>query len=132
MTMVADASVVVAALVDGGRDGAWAERVLASEAIAAPHLMPAEAANILRLAARAGDISEDAAAIAYASLQALAVQLHPFDRFADRIWQLRQTVTSYDAWYVALAEELDVPLATLDGRLTRAPGPRCRFVTPAV
>ena len=30
----------------------------------------------------------------------------------------------------ALAESLDVPLATLDRRLSRASGPRCAFATP--
>ena len=130
MTLVVDASVVVAALIDGGSEGVWAERLISSDAIVAPHLMLAEAANILRLAARAGDISQDAATMAYSSLQDLAVELYPYERFANRIWELRHNVTTYDAWYVALAELLDIALATLDRRLTRAKGTRCRFVTP--
>jgi predicted nucleic acid-binding protein len=40
------------------------------------------------------------------------------------------SVTPDDAWYVALAEALDVPLATLDVRLAAASGPRCVFLTP--
>ena len=48
-----------------------------------------------------------------------------------RIWGLRSNLTSYDAWYVALAEGLDCPLATLDRTLTRAPGPKCAFIVPA-
>ena len=43
---------------------------------------------------------------------------------------LRENVTSYDAWYVALAEALDCPLVTLDRRLSRASGPTCEFITP--
>ena len=39
-------------------------------------------------------------------------------------------MTSYDSWYIALAEVLEEPLATCDLRLTRVPGPRCRFLTP--
>jgi predicted nucleic acid-binding protein len=39
-------------------------------------------------------------------------------------------VTAYDAAYVALAEELAVPLATLDRRLARAGGPTCTFLLP--
>ncbi len=38
----------------------------------------------------------------------------------------RQSLTVYDASYVALAEALDVTLLTGDGRLARATGPRCR------
>lgn len=43
---------------------------------------------------------------------------------------LRANVASYDAWYVAVAEAVDLPLATLDRRLARADGARCRFLTP--
>jgi predicted nucleic acid-binding protein len=39
-------------------------------------------------------------------------------------------MTSYDAWYVAVAEALRLPLATLDGRLSRARGVACKFLTP--
>jgi hypothetical protein len=51
-------------------------------------------------------------------------------RFAQPVWELRANVTSYDAWYVAVAEQCDLPLATLDQRLARATGPRCRFHLP--
>jgi hypothetical protein len=63
LTLVADASVVTAALVDSGRD-AWAEQILASDDRAAPHLMPWEVANILRRSVLAREISEDTAALA--------------------------------------------------------------------
>ena len=130
MTAVVDASVVVAALIDDGPVGRWAEELVASTPLASPHLMPVEVANILRRAALAGDVSDDIASLAYADLQALAVELFPYGLLADRIWELRGAVTSYDGWYVALAESLESPLATLDGRLTRAPGPRCSFIGP--
>ena len=130
MTAVVDASVVVAALVDDGPAGRWAEELLESTPLAAPHLMPVEAANILRRAALAGDVSDDIASLAHADLLAIGVELFPYDLLAERIWELRGAVTAYDGWYVALAESLDAPLATLDGRLTRAPGPRCSFLGP--
>jgi predicted nucleic acid-binding protein len=89
-----------------------------------------EATNILRRAALNGDISDDNASLAHADLLALRVDLFPFEPFAERVWQLRFSVTSYDAWYVALAESLGAPLATLDMRLSRATGPRCPFELP--
>jgi predicted nucleic acid-binding protein len=128
--MVVDASVVVAALVDGGPDGRWAEQVLTSGALAAPHLLPAEVANVVRRAAQAGRVSADAATLAHADLLALRVGLFPYDPFAGRIWELRANITCCDAWYVALAEHLGCPLATLDGRLARAAGVRCAVRLP--
>lgn len=61
----------------------------------------------------------------------LSLETFGFDPFADRIWELRHTVTGYDAWYVALAEALQLPLATLDSKLSTATGPKCAFITPA-
>lgn len=130
MTLVVDAAFVVAALVDNGPDGRWAEPVLRSDHLAAPHLMPVETANILRRTAMAGDISQDTATLAHEDLLALRIDLVPYEPFAPRVWELRANVTAYDAWYVALAEDLAAPLATLDIKLSRATGPRCAFRTP--
>jgi predicted nucleic acid-binding protein len=58
------------------------------------------------------------------------VELFDYASFARRVWDLRDNVTSYDAWYVAIAEQLEAPLATLDRRLVATPGPMCTFVTP--
>jgi predicted nucleic acid-binding protein len=130
MTRVVDASLVIAALVDSGTTGSWAEAYLETEPLAAPHLMLVEAANILRRAALAHDISADIASMAYSDLLALRIELFPYEPFADRVWNLRSNLTAYDAWYVALAESLAADLGTLDARLARATGPRCRIVTP--
>jgi predicted nucleic acid-binding protein len=130
VTLVIDGSVVVAALVDSGRDGGWAAAVIGSDELVAPHLMPFEAANILRRAALAGDITADSASLAHGDLLELRVELWPHAPLAERCWQLRDNVTTYDAAYVALAEVLDAPLVTLDQRLASAPGPRCRFIAP--
>lgn len=130
MTIVVDASVVVAALIDSGTDGTWADGLIASETLAAPHLMPSEVANVLRRRAAAGDVSADSATLAHADLVDLRVGLFPYGLVAERVWELRGAVTIYDAWYVALAERLGVPLATLDSRLRRSHGPRCEILTP--
>ncbi len=127
MTLVIDSSVVVAALVDDGPDGRWADALLDAEPLAAPHLMPVEVANILRRTALAGSVSHEVAALAHADLLQLRVELFAYPPVAARVWELRGAVTSYDGWYVAVAEALGVPLATLDRRLSGAPGPRCEF-----
>lgn len=61
-----------------------------------------------------------------------AVEFFPYQPCAGRVWELRENVTCHDGWYVAVAELLDAPLATLDGRLANSPGPRCRFLLPPV
>lgn len=130
MTLVVDASVVVAALIDAGPIGAWAEGLLSAGHLAAPHLMPAEAGNVLRRAALGGEVASVAASLAHEELTSLRVELFPYDACAARIWELRENVTVYDACYVALAELLGAPLATLDARLSRAAGPRCPVLLP--
>lgn len=130
MTVVIDASVLVAALVDDGSDGRWAESQLVGDFLAAPHLVYVEVANILRRAVRGGAISEDVAALAHSDLLALRVELFPYELVAERVWDLRGSVTAYDAWYVAIAEHLNAPLATLDQKLSRAAGPKCSFRLP--
>lgn len=130
MTLVVDASLVVAGLVDSGPVGAWAADQLESDDLAAPHLMPVEVANILRRASLAGEISSDTASLAHADLVSLRVAYFPYEPFAARVWELRQNVTSYDAWYVAVAESFNASVATIDRKLSVAPGPRCEFVTP--
>ena len=131
MTTVADSSALVASLVDYGSDGRWVEDTFADEDLACPELALAEAGNILRRMELAERISHTEATAAYAELFDLDIVLYPFTPFAERIWELRNNLTIYDAWYVALAEALDCPLVTLDRRLSRAAGPTCEIVTPS-
>jgi predicted nucleic acid-binding protein len=130
VTLVIDASLVVSALIDAGETGRWAESQLATGQLSAPHLMPVEVANILRRSAAKGEITSDVASMAHADLLDLRVELFPYAPFAPRVWELRGSVTSYDAWYVALAEFLGSSVGTLDRKLARAAGPRCGFETP--
>jgi predicted nucleic acid-binding protein len=128
--LVVDASVLVAAAVDDGPDGRWAEHLLSTEQLVSPQLALVEATNILRRLEGANRLSPVRADAARQDLLQLDLEAFPFEPFADRIWELRHNLTSYDAWYVAVAEAIAAPLATLDLRLTRAPGPRCAFQTP--
>ena len=130
MTVVADASVLVAALVDSGHEGKWAESAVAAGHLAGPELVLAEATNVLRRLERAGEVSGLEASASQRSLLQLDVELYPFAPFAERVWALRGNLTSYDAWYVALAESLACPLVTLDRRLSRTAGPRCTVRVP--
>ena len=130
MTTVADSSLIVAALTDSGYEGRWEESVIAQESLASPELVMVESSNILRRLELAGKIPRLQADAAHEFLRCIEIELFPFAPFARRVWELRYTLTSYDAWYVALAEALDCPMATLDRRLSRAGGPSCQFITP--
>ncbi len=130
MSVVIDSSVVIAALVDSGPLGRWAEEVLASDFLQAPELVCAEATNIFRRLESAKLIATPEANAAQEQLMQLDIELFPFEPFASRIWQLRHNVTSYDAWYVAIAEALKLPLATLDEPLSKSNGVNCEFLTP--
>lgn len=129
--MIVDASVVVAGLLDDGPEGRWAEDVLASVGLAAPHLLPAEVANVLRRMERRGDISSDLATLAMGDIESLGIDLVEFAPFHRRIWALHHNLTSYDGWYVALAEAVGEPLATLDRRLADATGIGCEVLFPS-
>ena len=130
MTVVLDASALVAALVDSGPDGRWALSLIAREGLIGPELLPAEVSNVLRRLELSGKLSTAEATLACNDLRRLNLELFPFAPFAQRVWDLRDNVTSYDAWYVALAEGLDCPLATLDRQLMGIRGIRCEFVGP--
>ena len=130
MSTVVDASVLVAATTDAGPEGTWAEDILAEGEIVAPHLVLVEATNILRRLERSKQLTLLEASAAQRDLVSIGMLLVPFEPFAERVWELRRNVSSYDAWYVAVAEALNLPLATLDRRLSRASGPACRFLVP--
>jgi len=132
LSTVVDSSVLVAALVDTGPHGAWAETVLAGGSLYAPEPARAEATNIFRRLERAKLITTPEANAARIDLMQLDIDLFPFEPFADRIWELRHNVTSYDAWYVALAEALKLPLATLDESLSKSNGVACEFLMPGL
>ena len=88
MTLVVDASVVVAAQLDTGRVGNWAEGQLAGGPLVAPHLLPVEVADILRRSSLAGEISADTASLAHQDLLSLPLELFPHTTCAKRVWEL--------------------------------------------
>lgn len=119
--IVVDASAALAALLNAGP----ARRTLAGEQIHAPHLIDSEVANALRRASAAKRLDADAAWAALDAWRRLGLTRYPAYSVLDRIWELRDNLSAYDATYVALAELLDCSLVTADSRLGRAPGIVC-------
>ena len=124
MIVVTDASVIVRGLeVDGA-----ARRLLVEHEIQIPHLADSEIVHALRAQVRRGKVSGEDAVSRLRRWQRLGVARYPSMMLLPRVWDLRASLSAYDATYVALAEALECPLATADLRLTRAPGPRCRII----
>lgn len=121
-----DASVVVDALVGIGTAGDRArDRLREEPRLMAPQIMRAEAISALRSMVQRGDVAEVRARVAIDQLRRLAVVSYPIESMVERIWELRSTISVYDAWYVALAERLSTTLVTTDRRLAGSNGPRC-------
>lgn len=125
--IVVDASVLAPALADDGADGDQARLRLHGEQLAAPELIDLEVVSILRRAARSDRLDDRRSGQALEDLAALPMQRVPHLPLLDRIWQLRDNLSSYDASYVALAEALDALLITADRRLARAAGVLCEI-----
>ena len=125
-----DASVIVAGLIDNSPTGRWAEKILESKQLYAPHLVMFETANVIRRSVLHKDISKETGALSYNNLLDLKINLVNFEALSERIWALVENVTCYDASYVALAELLKCDLATLDISLSKSSGPNCKFLTP--
>jgi predicted nucleic acid-binding protein len=129
--VVLDASAAVEVLLHGS-DGADVRRRIAGHELHAPYLVELEVAEALRKAVRRGRLSPDRGRDALDDLGELAIVPYPLGELRERVWELGANVTAYDAVYVALAEALDAPLVTCDGRLARAPGVRARIEVFAV
>jgi predicted nucleic acid-binding protein len=121
---VVDASVLVEFLA-GGEHGEEAEHAIGRERwVWTPALVDAEVGQALRRQVRGGELSARKAGAALDDLLEMRLQKVPHRHLIDRAWELRDNVSFYDGLYVALAEALDAPLLTLDGKLSRASGLR--------
>lgn len=87
-----------------------------------PALWPFEVANGLRSAERRGRLTDSAVRRALLGLAGLAIDQDDRRRDAQRLIDLAREVdlTVYDAAYLALAIEANLPLAALDNGLERA------------
>lgn len=116
-----DASAALSALLNAGT----ARSSLASEQLHAPHLIDSEVANGLRRMVNAQQVDAESAWAALDAFRRLGMTRYPVFSMLDRVWELRDNLSAYDASYVALAELLGCSLLTADARLSRAPGIRC-------
>jgi predicted nucleic acid-binding protein len=126
--IVVDASALLELLLGTARADRIASFALApEERLHAPHLLDIEIAQALRRLVQLGEVATARAQQALDDQAALVVERHSHQSLLPRIWQLRESITAYDAAYVALAEALDAPLLTCDAKLARSHGHRARM-----
>ena len=119
--IVVDASAAVSALLNAGP----ARQALAEEQVHVPHLIDPEIANALRRGVAVSRIESGDAWAALDRWRELGLLRHAVFHLLERVWELRENLSAYDASYVALAESLDCALLTGDVRLSQSPGLRC-------
>ena len=130
--MLVDALAVAGPAGDAAR-----EELRSAQTLEVPVIFGAEAASALRALVSRGQLDADRAAAALEQICSVRANRYPFEPFARRAWQLRDNLTVYDAWYIALAEWLDTELVTADTELVTAdtalqsaPGPTCAIRRP--
>ncbi|PZR69692.1 MAG: VapC toxin family PIN domain ribonuclease [Candidatus Dormiibacter spiritus] len=119
--IVVDASVAVLALLNAG----VARDLLQEQPVHVPHLIDSEVVSGLRSRVLGRRITAENGLTALRVWSKLGVIRYPLSGLLERVWELRENVSAYDAGYVALAENLSCSLVTADSRLARASGILC-------
>jgi predicted nucleic acid-binding protein len=126
--IVIDASTVVDVLLQTPSARRIEARLFAlGEVMHAPHLIDLEVMHALRRHVLQRAMSEERGEEAVNDLAIWPLTRHAHSPLLRRVWLLRNTVSAYDAAYIALAEMLNVPLLTCDGRLAASSGHRARI-----
>ncbi|GIW42341.1 MAG: ribonuclease VapC [Candidatus Binatia bacterium] len=118
--IVLDASAVVELLLNTAVGAAVARRIRGRPTLASPHLIDVEVAQAVRRLVRLRQIEPWRGAVAIQHLVEFDLVRFDHVELLPRIWALRASLSAYDAAYLTLAEVLDAPLLTCDGRLARA------------
>lgn len=125
---VVDASVLVAFYAaDEPRRAEVVRRLSVGDQLFAAAHVDAEVVSALRGLARKFPMLSSTVPEALRHLAAFPIRRVPLAPFVDRMWELRDNITPYDAAYVALAEELGCRLITCDAKLAASSGSRCGF-----
>ena len=128
--IVVDASVLYEVITAGPLAREAAAALAEAEDHVAPEVVDVEVTGLIRRDAQRQVLDATRSQWALDQLRDWPADRLPHRPFIGRVWQLRENVRTTDAFYVALAEALDVPLLTLDSRLARASGITCEVLVP--
>jgi predicted nucleic acid-binding protein len=118
---VADASALVELLLRTKRGRTYAGLLLESGVdLHVPFLCDVEVVSAMRGVVRRGRLDAHRASEALEDYAHLPLTRHPHLGFLERIFELRENFSAYDAAYVVLAEALDAQFLTGDRRLHAA------------
>jgi predicted nucleic acid-binding protein len=123
--LIVDASCLYEVVADTARAEAVRERLRADDDQAAPHIVDVEVLSVIRRDHLLGKLERVAASQAVDDLRDWPGERFGHRGLLARVWELRDSVRGWDAFYVALAEALGGRLLTTDARLARASGLAC-------
>ena len=121
--IVLDASAAVEALVSPRGLGGHVRAVLGGCEMHAPELIDTEVLSALARLERAGTLTRAGATEAVSFWEVLPINRYGGPGLIREVWRTRGSLRISDAFYLALARGMGIPLLTCDGRLARAPHP---------
>ena len=92
------------------------------EPLAAPQLLDVEVLHVLRRFHRTRTLTLKRSEQALDDFGDLPIRRYGHELLRTGMWRMRNNVTAYDAAYIALAELLEAPIVTCDGKLASSSG----------
>lgn len=126
--IVVDASVLANALIYADERGQRARAVLGRDPEwAAPEHWKAEVFSVLRGLTLGRKISPEVGERGVGRIPHLGIETVPVDELLPRMWRMRESISGYDAAYVALTVARDLTLVTADAKLAKEATRHCRL-----
>jgi predicted nucleic acid-binding protein len=118
--IVADVSAIGEVLLDRPLAPAIRSALGGHSTIHVPEHFHVEAISMLRSWALRGELKEHRREQAVSYLRGLRLVRYSVVELLDAVWGLRDSLSAYDAAYLALARRLDLPLLSCDAGLAQA------------
>lgn len=96
-------------------------RTIRDRELIAPELIDAEVLSTIRRGVLTDSVPETIAAAAVQRLINMPIARYSLTGLIADAWEYRHNVSAYDAFYLAVARKNDIPLVTVDARLSRVP-----------